>query len=316
MLWWGIAPLDDVELVDRGGRAQLARHQALDVVLRRRDDPLGPSVDGHDRHVVVGQLHGEAAALLGVQSALYPQPRPLPAGEIPGVDGPQGVLADGQRLREAPGHAGAVDDGHVVGQEPTLARPEELEHGAGLAGVGAGREHQAPAARRPCRPHGAACSPGRRTRTAAAPRPRWCRGRAGCGPAPWMVVTRIWAPKWMAKLAEPRPSCSSHRTVFPSAERTMRVRARGVPTLPDPDGDVGPALSPTAVGREEVGQFGQHHVAADGHDPVEVVVVAEGRAEGPLEALQLGIETPPPPPGSDRPVVGAVSAWAIFFSPS
>ena len=128
----GNAPLDDVELVDGGGRAQLARYQTLDVVLRRRDDPLGPAVDRHDRHVVVGQPHGEAAALLGVEAALHPQPRPLPPGEIAGVDGPQGVLADREGLREAPGHPGTVDDGHVIGQEPALAGAEQLEHGAGL----------------------------------------------------------------------------------------------------------------------------------------------------------------------------------------
>ncbi len=52
----------------------------------------------------------------------------------------------------------------------------------------------------------------------------------------------------MAKLAEPRPSCSSHRMVFPSAERTRRVRARFLPTLPIRMAMSGPALSPTGLG--------------------------------------------------------------------
>ena len=46
------------------------------------------------------------------------------------------------KLRATPG---AVDDGHVVRQEATLAGPEQLEHRAGLAGVGPGRQHQPPA---------------------------------------------------------------------------------------------------------------------------------------------------------------------------
>ena len=180
-------------------------HQALDVVLRRRDDPLGPSVDGHDGHVVVGQLHGEPAALLGVQAALDPQPRPLRAAQVPGVDGPQGVLADGQGLREAPGHAGAVDDGHVVGQE---VRPRWC--GGASARCRSCRCRSGPTAsdpgpRRPCRRRGGACSRGRRRRTAAGPRPRWCRGRGGSGPEPGWWSRGSGAPKWMAKLAEAAP---------------------------------------------------------------------------------------------------------------